>query len=53
MINKKIKGNVINIGSQLGKIGAYNRSVYCMAKFGIEGLTKALAMDLGKTWYKG
>ncbi len=48
MIKKKIKGNVINIGSQLGKIGAYNRSIYCMAKFGIEGLTKALAMDLGK-----
>ena len=48
MIKKKLKGNVINIGSQLGKIGAYNRSIYCMAKFGIEGLTKALAMDLGK-----
>ena len=48
MIKKKIEGNVINLGSQLGKMGAYNRSVYCMAKFGIEGLTKALAMDLGK-----
>ncbi len=48
MIKKKIEGNIINLGSQLGKMGAYNRSVYCMAKFGIEGLTKALAMDLGK-----
>ena len=48
MIQKKIKGNIINLSSQLGHIGAYNRSIYCMTKFGIEGLTKSLAMDLGK-----
>jgi NAD(P)-dependent dehydrogenase (short-subunit alcohol dehydrogenase family) len=48
MIKKKIKGNVINLGSQLGHMGAHNRSIYCMVKFGIEGLTKSLAMDLGK-----
>ena len=48
MIKKKIKGNVINLGSQLGQMGAHNRSIYCMVKFGIEGLTKSLAMDLGK-----
>ena len=27
---------------------AFNRSIYCMTKFGLEGLTKAMAMDLGK-----
>lgn len=48
MIKKKIRGNIINLSSQLGHIGAFNRSIYCMAKFGIEGLTKSLAMDLGK-----
>ena len=48
MIKKKIKGCIIGISSQLGHTGAYNRSIYCMTKFGLEGLTKAMAMDLGK-----
>ena len=48
MIKLKIKGNIISISSQLGHIAAYNRSIYCMTKFGVEGLTKSLAMDLGK-----
>ena len=48
MIKKKIKGNIINISSQLGHIGAYNRTAYCMTKFGIEGLTKSMALDLAK-----
>lgn len=48
MIKNKIKGNIINISSQLGHIGAYNRSIYCTSKFGLEGFTKSVAMDLGK-----
>ena len=48
MIRNKIKGNIINLGSQLGHVGAHNRSIYCMAKFAVEGITKALALDLGK-----
>jgi len=48
MIKYKIKGNIISISSQLGHIAAYNRSIYCMTKFGLEGLTKSLSMDLGK-----
>ena len=36
---KKIGGSIINISSQLGKVGAPLRSVYNMTKFGIEGLT--------------
>ena len=48
MISKKIKANIISISSQLGHIGAYNRSLYCMTKFGLEGLNKALSLDLGK-----
>ena len=48
MIKKKIKGNIINISSQLGHTAAYNRSAYCMTKFGLEGLTKAMALDLAK-----
>ena len=48
MIRKKIKGNIISLSSQLGHIGAYNRSLYCMTKFGLEGFTKSLALDLGQ-----
>ena len=48
MIKNKIKGCIINITSQLGHTAAFNRSIYCMSKFGLEGLNKALALDLGK-----
>ena len=48
MIKNKIKGNIINISSQLGHVGAYNRTAYCMTKFGLEGLTKSMALDLSK-----
>ena len=47
--NRKIKGgSIINMSSQLGKVGAPNRSIYNMTKFGIEGLTKGMALDLAK-----
>ena len=46
MIRNKIKGCIVHITSQLGHIGAYNRSIYCMSKFGLEGLNKAMALDL-------
>ena len=45
---KKIGGSIINISSQLGKVGAPLRSVYNMTKFGVEGLTKGMAIDLAK-----
>jgi len=41
-------GSIINMSSQLGKVGAPNRSVYNMTKFGIEGLTRGMALDLAK-----
>ena len=45
---KSIGGSIINISSQLGKVGAPNRSIYNMTKFGIEGLTRGIALDLAK-----
>ena len=51
MVNKNRKsigGSIINMSSQLGKVGAPNRSIYNMSKFGIEGLTKGMALDLAK-----
>ena len=46
MIKKKIKGVIISLSSQLGHVGAYNRTLYCLSKFGLEGLNKSMALDL-------
>jgi NAD(P)-dependent dehydrogenase (short-subunit alcohol dehydrogenase family) len=39
------RGSIIDISSQMGRVGGQNRTVYCMTKHGIEGLTKAMAID--------
>ena len=39
-------GTIINISSQMGHVGAERRTVYCMTKHAIEGLTKAMAVEL-------
>jgi NAD(P)-dependent dehydrogenase (short-subunit alcohol dehydrogenase family) len=39
-------GSIVNISSQMGHVGSPRRSVYCMTKHAIEGLTKALAVEL-------
>jgi NAD(P)-dependent dehydrogenase (short-subunit alcohol dehydrogenase family) len=39
-------GSIVNMSSQMGHIGSPRRSVYCMSKHAIEGLTKALAVEL-------
>ena len=47
--NRKAKGgSIINMSSQLGKVGAPKRSIYNMTKFGLEGLTRGMALDLAK-----
>ena len=42
------RGAVVNIGSAAGKIGEDNRTAYCAAKWGLEGLTAALRVELHK-----
>jgi NAD(P)-dependent dehydrogenase (short-subunit alcohol dehydrogenase family) len=39
-------GAIIHMSSQMGHVGASNRTVYCMTKHAIEGLTKAMAVEL-------
>ena len=34
------------MSSQMGHVGAVNRSVYCLTKHALEGLTKAMALEL-------
>lgn len=41
-------GSIINIGSQMGHVGSPKRSVYCATKHAVEGLTKALAVELAE-----
>jgi len=45
---KKIGGSIINMSSQMGHVGGSIRSVYNMNKWGLEGLTKGMALDLAK-----
>lgn len=41
-------GAIVNISSQMGHVGGRRRSVYCATKHGVEGLTKAMALDLAE-----
>lgn len=39
-------GSIIHMSSQMGQVGGPSRTLYCASKWGIEGLNKALALDL-------
>ena len=40
-------GAIINVSSIAGKRGSANNAMYCASKFGVNGLTQALAKELG------
>jgi len=46
MMAGQVKGAIVNITSQMGHVGAANRTVYCAAKHAVEGFTKALAIEV-------
>ena len=46
MIHNK-NGNIINISSVYGMVGASCESIYAISKAGLDGLTKSLAKELG------
>jgi NAD(P)-dependent dehydrogenase (short-subunit alcohol dehydrogenase family) len=39
-------GSIVNVGSELSAMGLPSYSAYCASKFGVVGLTKALAAEL-------
>ena len=40
------QGSIINISSMMGHVAGEKRTVYCASKHGVEGLTKAMALEL-------
>lgn len=46
MIAEGMSGSLIHMGSQMGHVGGPNRSLYCASKWALEGMNKALALDL-------
>ncbi|MES3001474.1 MAG: SDR family oxidoreductase [Pseudomonadota bacterium] len=47
MLRDKAGGSIINISSQMGLVGSPGRTLYCASKHALEGMTKALAWELG------
>ena len=46
MVDGGRHGSIIHISSQMGHVGGARRTVYCASKHALEGLTKAMAIDL-------
>jgi NAD(P)-dependent dehydrogenase (short-subunit alcohol dehydrogenase family) len=47
LLAAKRPGSIITISSQMGHVGAANRSIYAASKHAVEGFTKAMAIELG------
>lgn len=45
---KLIGGAIVHVSSMFGLVGGPDRTVYSMTKFGLEGLTRGMAVDLSK-----
>lgn len=46
MIKAGIEGAIVHVSSQMGHVGGANRSAYCASKWAIEGIARAMAIDL-------
>ena len=46
MLAAGTRGSIVHMSSQMGHVGSPGRTVYCMSKHAIEGLTKAMAVEL-------
>ncbi|TLU66918.1 SDR family oxidoreductase [Thalassotalea litorea] len=43
---QKSGGSIVNMSSQMGFVGSPGRTLYCASKHGVEGLSKAMAVEL-------
>ncbi len=46
MAAEGVAGSIVNVGSQMGHVGGPDRTVYCASKHALEGMTRAMALDL-------
>lgn len=46
MLGAKKPGVILNMSSQMGHVGGVERTVYCASKHAIEGLTRAMCLEL-------
>jgi len=46
MLRDGVAGSLIHMGSQMGHVGGPNRALYCASKWALEGMSKAIALDL-------
>lgn len=46
MLERGVRGRIVNMSSQWGKRGGARRAAYCASKFGLIGFTQALALEL-------
>lgn len=46
MLERGVRGRIINMSSNCGKVGYANLAAYCASKFGLIGFTQALALEL-------
>ena len=46
MLAQGAGGSIIHMSSQMGHVGAPTRTIYCASKHAIEGLTKAMGVEL-------
>jgi NAD(P)-dependent dehydrogenase (short-subunit alcohol dehydrogenase family) len=47
LLAARLPGSIINVSSQMGLVGSARRTLYCASKHAIEGMTKALAWEVG------
>jgi NAD(P)-dependent dehydrogenase (short-subunit alcohol dehydrogenase family) len=51
--SRRVKGgSIIHISSQMGHVGSPNRVVYCASKHAVEGMTKAMTVELPPEWIR-
>lgn len=47
LVQSGLPGSIIHVSSQMGHVGGPSRAVYAASKFAVEGLSKAMAIELG------